>query len=135
MLDSLGRLLKEGKLGRLEVINLGEHPEVAEELGVRSVPWTRIGTFEIAGNHTYGELKKWADNAQSGEGTTAYYQHLLENQQLEQVIAQIRERPGTLVNLVVLLASLAPPWQSASESVPCWRILLVQNYWKPSSRN
>ena len=32
VLESLTRLIKEGKIGRLEVVNLAEHPEMAEEL-------------------------------------------------------------------------------------------------------
>ncbi|MES9869994.1 MAG: HEAT repeat domain-containing protein [Sedimenticola sp.] len=109
VLESLGRLLKEGKLGRLEIVNLAEHPEVAEELGVRSVPWMRIGTFELSGNQSYGELRQWAEDARSGMGATAYYQHLLESQQLDDVIGQIRQKPDTLLDLVVLLASLETP--------------------------
>ena len=109
VLDSLGRLVKEGKLGRLEIINLAEHPEVAEELGVRSVPWTRIGSFEISGNQTYGDLRQWAEDARAGGGITNYYQHLLEEHQLDRVIELVRQQPGSLLDLVVLLASLETP--------------------------
>jgi hypothetical protein len=35
VLESLGRLLKDGRLGRLEVINVAAHPEAAVAAGTR----------------------------------------------------------------------------------------------------
>jgi glutaredoxin len=46
VLKNLCRLLEEGKLGKLQVINLEQHPEEAKKYGVRSVPWVRIGHNE-----------------------------------------------------------------------------------------
>ena len=49
VLEGLSRLLKQGRIGRLDVVNLAVHPETGQALGVRSVPWTRIGPFELEG--------------------------------------------------------------------------------------
>jgi len=107
--EGLSRLLEEGKLDKLEIINLAEQPEVAAELGIRSVPWTRIGSFEITGSQSYGELLKWVEAAQAGGGTAQYYQHLLEHRGLNQVVEQIKARPATLQDLLLLLESLETP--------------------------
>ena len=60
VLEGLGRLLKEGRLGRLEVVNVAVHPEAAVAAGTRSVPWTRIGPFELDGLYGPAELAEWA---------------------------------------------------------------------------
>ncbi|MFZ0257771.1 MAG: HEAT repeat domain-containing protein, partial [Gammaproteobacteria bacterium] len=39
VLQSLAEMLKAGSLGRLEVVNIVAHPEVAKAVGTRSVPW------------------------------------------------------------------------------------------------
>ena len=49
VLKELGELVKSGVIGKLVVVNIEQHPEVARELGVRSVPWVRIGPFELEG--------------------------------------------------------------------------------------
>ena len=41
VLAALAELVKQGAIGRLEVVNLEQHPEVGQALGVRSVPWLR----------------------------------------------------------------------------------------------
>ena len=56
VLDGLARLVKEGRLARLEVINATLEPELAARNKVRSVPWTRIGPFELVGILTPAEL-------------------------------------------------------------------------------
>ncbi|MEN8175705.1 MAG: HEAT repeat domain-containing protein [Pseudomonadota bacterium] len=109
VLESLANLLKEGQLGRLDVVNIVEHPEVAQEVGTRSVPWTRIGLFEITGSATRAELDAWTRRAAEGTGVTSYYSHLLETNRLDKVISSVREQPGTLEDLVLLLQDPETP--------------------------
>ncbi|PLY13007.1 MAG: hypothetical protein C0631_15075 [Sedimenticola sp.] len=109
VMEGLTRLVKEGALGRLEIVNLFEHPEIAQKLGVRSVPWTRIGGFEIEGAQSYGELKRWAQQAADEGGMTDYYTHLLKSSQLDKVIERIRDYPATLLDLVLLAGSMDTP--------------------------
>ena len=109
VMEMLTRLIKEGKLGRLEIINLARHPTAAKATGVRSVPWTRIGPFELEGVHSYGELARWAEHAAVGSGFDTYYSHLLETQQLDKVLTLVRERPPTLSDLTRLLTTLETP--------------------------
>ena len=105
VLDGLASLVEDGRLGRLEAINLEAEPNRARELGVRSVPWTRIGPFELIGALTHSELADWAEYAADGTGWSAYYEHLLENRRLTEVVRRIRGCPATLSDLLNLLAS------------------------------
>jgi hypothetical protein len=109
VLEGLSQLLKQGKIGRLEAINIVEHPEAAREVGTRSVPWTRIGEFELEGVLTPAELEHWAELAAEGDGYTDYYSHLLESQRAQQVTALIEKRPQNLAYLIALAASEETP--------------------------
>lgn len=109
VLDALARALKEGKLGRLQAINLQSQPREAEALGVRSAPWTRIGPFELTGALSPGEIRQWIGFAAEECGWAEYYSYLLQNRQLDRVLHLIRERPGTLGELLGLFADEATP--------------------------
>jgi hypothetical protein len=108
-LEGLATLVKEGKLGRLEVVNSSVHPEMARALGVRSVPWTRIGDIELEGAQSPGELALWTQRAASPEGYGLYLNQMLESGQLERVSGLIRKKPQRLPLLIGLLASLETP--------------------------
>ncbi len=109
VLEGLVQLIEKGKLGRLEVVNILAHPERAQEVGTRSVPWTRIGPFELSGALTAGELAQWVTRAAEGTGIGAYYGHLLEDRKLDRVVAMIRETPATLNDLLSLLEDKDTP--------------------------
>src|SRR5512139_1782756 len=68
VLAALADLVKQGAIGRLETVNLEQHPEVGSSLGVRSVPWLRIGRIELSGVHGKAELAEWAAKGDSEGG-------------------------------------------------------------------
>lgn len=103
VLEGLSRLLKEGRIGRLEAVNISHHPEAAEAVGTRSVPWFSIGPYALSGLHSYAELGEWAERATQGTGLASYYQHLLESNRLPEVSAGIRRNPTSLGDLLLLL--------------------------------
>ncbi|MCU7935660.1 MAG: HEAT repeat domain-containing protein [Candidatus Thiodiazotropha sp. (ex Dulcina madagascariensis)] len=105
VLEGLSRLLKQGRIGRLEAVNVVEQPEAAQRVGAQSVPWTRIGAFEFEGVLTPGELSRWVDLAGRDEGIGAYYQHLLETQRPDKVRAWLKREPDSLPHLIALLKS------------------------------
>jgi hypothetical protein len=109
VLDGLARLVKAGKLARLEVINLSLEPETAASLEIRSVPRTRIGDFELEGQLSHAELADWVDAAREGESRARYFAHLLDNRRLDEVIRRVREQPSSLVELLNLLTSAETP--------------------------
>ncbi len=109
VLRGLEELLKDGRIGRLEAVNIAEHPEIATEVGTRTVPWCRIGPFELEGLHSEKELADWAELARQGTGMSEYLAGLLETQKLERVTQLVREQPGLLPDLVALIADLETP--------------------------
>ena len=72
VIKSLSEMVKQGELASLEIVNLEKKPEMAEKLGVRSVPWLKIGWFELEGLHSQKELQEKARQAGSDEGALAY---------------------------------------------------------------
>jgi HEAT repeat protein len=93
----------------LEAINAVTQPREAERQGVRAVPWTRIGPFELSGALSPEEVRRWIQRATEGTGWSDYCAHLIENRQLDRLLAQVRQRPATLVDLVNLFADKASP--------------------------
>ncbi|MDP2783685.1 MAG: HEAT repeat domain-containing protein [Sulfurimicrobium sp.] len=104
VLEGLGTLVKEGAIGKLEAVNIAVHPELAEQLEVRSVPWIRIGEFDLDGSQTPAELRRWAELAGTPQGMPAYFLHLLKNGRRAKVEEMARQEPQRLLALVELLA-------------------------------
>lgn len=105
VLASLAAMAKDGLLGRLEVVNVAVHPEVAETLGARSLPWVRIGPFELAGARGRPELEEWARRAGSGDGMAEYLHTLLKDGELARVRSMMEARPGLLAALLPIVAN------------------------------
>ena len=104
VLGSLSELVKQGVISKLEVVNLEQRPEIAKELGVRSVPWVRIGPFEFTGLHSKAELQSWAEQAGSEQGMTNYIEQLLGEGQVKQVLDMIARDHGLLHALIGLVS-------------------------------
>lgn len=105
VLASLAAMVKDGTLGRLEVVNVAVHPELAETLGVRSLPWVRIGAFELSGTRSRAEYEEWAGRTGSEAGMADYFHTLLVEGALEQVRAVIERRPQRLADLLPIVAN------------------------------
>lgn len=105
VLAALGELVKAGRIGRLEVVNIEAHPEVAQHFGVRSVPWVRLGAFELDGLRSKAELEQWATRAGTREGVAQYLSELLATGGLNKVMAHLARAPHDLDALLVLLAN------------------------------
>jgi thiol-disulfide isomerase/thioredoxin len=93
VLDALTRLVKEGGLGRLTVINVSASPDAPEARGVRSVPWTRLGPFELSGALSAAELRDWAEVAAAGGGWGRYFAHLIEDGRLDTILERVQSVP------------------------------------------
>ena len=96
VLQALSSMIKAGELGRLEVVNLEQQPDVAAALGVRSVPWIRLGPFELQGLRTLEELQAWALKAGSVEGMADYLSELIKEGQVKRVQAMAKEDESVL---------------------------------------
>lgn len=106
VLAALADLVKQGTLGRLEVVNLEQRPEIGQTLGVRSVPWIRIGRIELAGQHGKAELAEWAAKADSEEGLADWFHLLLKEGQLPRAQAAIEADPTLLTAVLPIVGNV-----------------------------
>lgn len=123
MLSSLAELLKQGIIGRLEAVNLEQHPEVGQRLGVRSVPWLRLGRIELTGVHGRAELAEWAAKAGSDEGIADWIHMLLKEGQLPRAQAMIEADPTLLAAVLPIVGNL-----DASLNVRLGAGVLLENF-------
>lgn len=86
VLQALSELIKAGEIAELEVSNMALLPEKAQAWNIRSVPWIKIGPFELTGSHTKAELQTWIKRTQSNTGMQDYFNELLATGQLDKVI-------------------------------------------------
>jgi len=106
MLASLADLLKQGVIGRLEAVNLEQRPELGQALGVRSVPWLRLGRIELAGVHSPTELAEWAAKADSETGMADWFHMLLKEGQLPRAQALIEADPALLAAVLPIVGNV-----------------------------
>lgn len=104
VLKSLQALLADGTIASLETVNVEEQPALAAELNVRTVPWVRIGPFELEGMRSATELREWADKAGSEDGLADWLDELLSNGQIKKVEQRLEQEPATLATLIDLFA-------------------------------
>ena len=123
MLSSLADLVKQGVIGRFEAVNLEQHPEVGQALGVRSVPWLRIGRVELAGVHGKAELAEWAAKADSEEGLADWFHMLLKEGQLPRAQAAIEADPALLAAVLPIVGNV-----EASLNVRLGAGVLLENF-------
>jgi hypothetical protein len=103
VLKALAELVKSGRIGRLEVINLDQHPEAAQTYKVRSVPWVRLGPYELDGLRSEAELQQWAERAGTPEGAAAYLSELLATGGLAKVTELVNQDDVHLDALALLV--------------------------------
>jgi thioredoxin-like negative regulator of GroEL len=104
VLASLSELVKQGVISKLEVVNLEQRPEIAAELGVRSVPWVKIGPFELTGLHSKAELQSWAQQAGTEQGMAQYFEQLLGEGEVNRVLAMVAADHSLLHALIGLVS-------------------------------
>ncbi len=102
MLQGLANLVKAGILGTLKVVNIEQRIDIARELGVRSVPWVRIGSFELEGLHSEQELREWALKAGTDSGMTDWLNDLLSSGNISKPLERVRSDPETMDALLEL---------------------------------
>ena len=100
----LDELLKEGLIGELETVDIAAQPQQAEALGVRSVPWLKLGEFELEGLHSVGELRSWAQHAATPEGLAVFFTEQLKSGRLPKIMSMVRHHPEQLDALLQLAA-------------------------------
>ena len=104
VLNGLAALVKAGTIGSLKVINIEQRPDLAREPGIRTVPWVRLGPFELEGLHSEKELKKWAEHASSEAGMAAWLDELLSNGNIGKASKFVQASPAAIHALLDLFA-------------------------------
>jgi len=105
VLKGLGELVKSGVIGKLEAVNIELHPDIARALGVRSVPWVRIGPFELEGLRSEKELRTWAEAAGTEAGYASYLDELLSTGKIDRAIKLVQRNPDAINALLVLFSN------------------------------
>ena len=100
---SLTEMVKQGELASLEIINLEKKPEIAEKLATRSVPWVKIGWFELEGLYSQKELRKKAQQVRSEEGALAYISDELLEGRVNKGLSLVAGRHDLIQHVLSLL--------------------------------
>ncbi|OFZ95375.1 MAG: hypothetical protein A2Z44_10610 [Betaproteobacteria bacterium RBG_19FT_COMBO_58_11] len=100
---ALNTLLQEGAIASLETADASDDAKRAQALGVKSVPWFRIGEFEFEGAMTLGEMRMWATRAASASGLRDYFFEMLKSGRRGKVEDMIRADPQRSIALVDLM--------------------------------
>ncbi len=106
---ALQRLQQEGLIGTLEVVDIAQAGERAAGLGVRSVPWLRLGEYTLTGAQSPQALREWAHKASSDEGFADYIRELLADGRLGEAEEKLAQAPQRLSELLPLLTDQAAP--------------------------
>lgn len=96
VLQIVTAMVKQGSIARLSIINLEQSPEVAQQMGVRSVPRLQIGSLVFEGELTQQEITQWLSLAGSKEGERRYLENLLIEGQVNQAIDYIKKQPDAI---------------------------------------
>ncbi|HQS58229.1 MAG: hypothetical protein B7Y56_04690 [Gallionellales bacterium 35-53-114] len=105
VLQGLSDLVKQATIGKLTVVNVAAHPEMAAEYGVRAAPWLRLGPFTLTGAHSAAELRQWAAWSSGEEGIIQYVEHLLAEGGFKQAGVFIAEDTSRLKPLLSIVAA------------------------------
>jgi len=106
VLEILSEFVKDGVIASLEVINLEQRPDVAERMGVRSVPWLSIGLYELEGARSKAELLRWVESCGTRAGMTAYLTEILAQGQVQKALAVINKQHETMDSVLDLFSDV-----------------------------
>jgi len=107
VLQSLCELIKEGKIATLEVVNIEYNPERAQALDVRSVPWLKLGEFELVGLKSKTEILQWIDRGTQSENMSAYFEELMTSGEISKVQQLVEKQPQQMQTLLDIMANEA----------------------------
>ncbi len=110
-MTALSQLVKQGKLAKLEVVNIEADSEIAQQLNIRSVPWFRINDLEFEGAYSPSEIQHWVDKAGQDEGIRDYLAEKLQQGKLPQASQLINQHPHWLSLLLPILQDEDAPMQ------------------------
>ena len=105
VLEALTKLLKQGVLSSLEVDNIEYAHGIAEEYGVKSVPWVRMGWFELEGQHSIETYRAWAERVSSEHGVVEYLSEMLQQGEVNKVLRLVEKNHSITDDMLKLLTN------------------------------
>lgn len=105
VLQGLSELVKQTLIGKLTVVNVAAHPELATEYGVRAAPWLRLGPFTLTGAQTPAELKQWTAWTSDEDAAVHYVEHLLKEGGFKKAVEFIAADTHRLESLLAIVAN------------------------------
>ncbi len=105
MLEILGRMVKAGEIAELRVANVAAKPALAARLGVRSVPWLKLGPYELTGARSYAEIKEWLSRLSAAGGMADYLHLLLKEGRLDAAQGLLQNGAALWADLLPILAN------------------------------
>ena len=102
-LQALTVLLKEATIGRLEVINVAVNIEEAEMRGVQSVPWIKIGPFEVEGAATPAKLRELAQGVNDDKVFDAWLLEMLKAGKRQKFEVLVKNEPQRIHALASMM--------------------------------
>ena len=108
----LQQLNERNLFSELQIIDITQSPQIAEQYQIRSVPWLKIGELIFTGVYSLAELEYWVSHAETEEGIRDYLSKELENGRLTDVEKHINVHPEWLAIAVKLIADMESPLQA-----------------------
>lgn len=105
----LTELLKSAEIAELNIKNLEQFPELSSQLNIRSIPWTKIGPFELTGALSKTEVKNWVEKVSSPSGMQAYFSELFTSGELDKALELVKKSPELLQHFPVMMADESTP--------------------------
>lgn len=103
MLTLLSKMLKNGDIATLKLINADRAKSLALQLGVRSVPWLALDYVRLTGGLSEAELHRWVGKIQTGEAMTEYLLSALGSGRLDEVTELVQGNRRYLLGIIELL--------------------------------
>lgn len=98
----LQKLLSEGILTSLSIIDVAAQPDVAVRYGVKSVPWFLLGPYAFQGVYPEKDIRTWLTDLRDTAGQSRYFEYALQSGELQQVISMVHKTPEILSGLLSL---------------------------------
>ena len=111
MIKLTSEMVKNGEIGKLEIINIAVATELARQSNIRSVPTFRIGNTLLTGVHNKDELLEWLDKS-SDDSLTDSFNQQFEEGKLDDIIDRAGQDPELFNHLLTMLTDLETPLTS-----------------------
>lgn len=105
VMQALTSLVKIGKLARLDILNIEHNPDEASANGVRSVPWVRLGPYELTGLRSQSDFLQWIERIDDPAMMAEYFAEQITSGDMDKVRSSIEKNPHLFSVLLQLIGN------------------------------